>query len=266
MNFSGVSDKSVVGKALRLPLRLLPPDTVLPILQGKLRGRKWISGSSNHGCWLGSYELHKCKAFEHWVAMGSVVFDIGANVGFYSLLASILVGPEGRVFAFEPVPLNLRFLHKHLRLNCIDNVVVIAAAVADGAGIAHFDLGMTPSMGHLAPNGGLTVRTFSLDEMVEAGELPPPDYIKIDVEGSEAKVLFGAQSVLAEFHPTIFLATHSKELHGKCSRLLRSFGYILEPLNAPSLDQTDEVLAYAEHRVAGGISCQAQGSSASLHA
>ena len=62
-----------------------------------------------------------------------VVFDIGANTGFYTLLASVLVGPQGRVFAFEPVPLNLRYLNEHLRLNNIKNVSVIDAAVAECA-------------------------------------------------------------------------------------------------------------------------------------
>ena len=248
MNISGISDKSLAGKALRFPLRLIPSDMVLPILQGKLRGFKWIVGSSNHGCWLGSYEHQKRKAFEKWVAEGSVVFDIGANAGFYTLLASVLVGPQGKVFAFEPLPRNLVYLKEHLRINGIKNVSVIEAAVADCAGIAHFDAGPNPSMGHLAADGCLTVRTLSLDEMVRSGELPPPDYMKIDVEGAEASVLLGAKSVLAALHPTIFLATHSKELHSTCCEVLRSLGYTVE-----RLDQADEVLAYVKHRTSEGL-------------
>jgi FkbM family methyltransferase len=237
---------------LRLPLRLIPQDTVLPILQGKLRGLKWIAGSSNHGCWLGSYEYHKRQALEKMVAKGSVVLDIGANAGFYTLLASVLVGRQGRVFAFEPVPRNLRYLKEHLRINGIANVSVIEAAVADCAGIAHFDAGPNPSMGHLAADGCLTVRTVSLDEMVGSGELLPPDCMKIDVEGAEASVLLGAKSLLAALHPTIFLATHGKEQHSTCCELLRSLGYSLEPISGPALDQTDEVLAYAKHRMCAG--------------
>jgi len=252
MNFSGVSDKSLAGKALRFPLRLIPPDTVLPILQGKLRGLKWIAGSSNHGCWLGSYEYHKQKAFEKMVPKGSVVFDIGANAGFYTLLASVLVGAQGRVFAFEPVPRNLRYLKEHLRINGVKNVSVIEAAVADCAGVAHFDAGPNPATGHLAADGCLTVRTVSLDEMVKAGELPPPNYMKIDVEGAEANVLLGAKSVLAVLSPAIFLATHSKELHSTCCELLQSLGYSVEPISGQALDQTDEVLAYTKRRTSGG--------------
>jgi len=249
MNFSGMSDKSIMGKVVRLPLRLIPPKTVMPILQGKLKGLKWIAGSSNHGCWLGSYEHAKQKTFEKAVTMGSVVYDIGANAGFYTLLASVLVGPKGRVFAFEPVPLNLHHLNEHLRINRITNVTVIDAAVAGRAGVAHFDEGPNHSMGHLAFGGSLTVRTVCLDEMVKSGELPPPDFMKIDVEGAEVDVLQGAKSVLENHHPVIFLATHSEGLHRTCSELLLSHGYSFE-----CLDRPDEVLAaYAQARSAGEI-------------
>jgi FkbM family methyltransferase len=213
---------------------------------------KWIAGSSNHGCWLGSYEHRKRKAFERWVAKGGVVFDIGANAGFYTLLASVLVGPHGKVFAFEPAPLNLRYLKQHLRINGIKNVSVVEAAVADCGGVAHFDAGPNPATGHLAADGSLSVKTVTLDEMVRTGELPPPNYIKIDVEGAEVNVLLGAKSVLTALHPTIFLATHSKQLHRTCCELLRSLGYSLEPISGQAVGQTDEVLACTKARRFGG--------------
>ena len=100
MNFSGVSNKSIVGKALRFPLRLIPCGAQMTILQGPLRGKRWIAGSSDHGCWLGSYEYPKQRAFSAAISHGDVVYDLGANVGFYSLLASVLVGTKGQVFSF----------------------------------------------------------------------------------------------------------------------------------------------------------------------
>ncbi|MDW8317197.1 MAG: FkbM family methyltransferase, partial [Anaerolineae bacterium] len=90
MNLSGISSKSLIGRVLRFPLRLIPPKAVLPIMQGRLKGRKWIVGSSSHGCWLGSYEYAKRIVFERTVRENSVVFDIGAHVGFYTLLAAVL--------------------------------------------------------------------------------------------------------------------------------------------------------------------------------
>ncbi len=114
MNFSGVSRQTVVGKLLRLPLRLLPDGMAVPVLQGPLKGKRWLVGSSTHGCWLGSYEYEKQRLFAKKIKAGAVVFDIGANVGFYTLLTAMLVRPEGRVVAFEPVPRNIDFLRKHI--------------------------------------------------------------------------------------------------------------------------------------------------------
>jgi len=129
INFSGITDNSVVGKVLRLPLKLIPGGTILPILQGNLKGKKWIVGSSNHGCWLGTYEFAKQRLFSETIREGSVVYDIGAHVGFYTLLASVLVGPKGKVVAFEPLPRNIYYLKKHLRLNQCKNVILVEAAV-----------------------------------------------------------------------------------------------------------------------------------------
>ena len=243
MNLSGISNRTLFGKLLRLPLRMIPAETRLPVLQGRLKGKKWIVGSSSHGCWLGSYEYAKRCAFERAVGEGAVVFDIGAHVGFYTLLASVLVGAQGRVFAFEPVPRNLCYLKEHLRINGIKNVSVIEGAVSDCDGVAHFDEGPNSSMGCLAPGGRLAVRTLSLDEMIRRGELLPPNCIKIDVEGGEMLVLTGARLMLGRWRPTVFLATSGRGLHQQCCELLASFGYHLGPIGGNSLDQSDEVLA-----------------------
>src|SRR5262245_8579614 len=141
MNPSAISIDTPVGKLLRLPLRLIPGRAVLPILQGPLRGKKWIAGASDNGCWLGSYEYQKQRLFAKSVSPGDVVFDVGAHVGFYTLLASVLVGKRGRVIAFEPVPANLEYLRHHIRLNRIDNVEIIEAAVSDTDGVSAFKIG-----------------------------------------------------------------------------------------------------------------------------
>lgn len=243
MNFSAVSDKSLIGKALRLPLRTIPSDARVVILQGCLRGYKWIAGSSNHGCWLGSYEYEKRKKFERTVERGAVVFDVGANVGFYTLLASVLAGPEGKVFAFEPMPRNLRYLNLHLTLNGVTNATVVQVAVADSDGTVCFDLGPNHATGHLDDQGRLRVQAVTLDDMVFARGLPAPSVIKIDVEGAEALVLRGAARVVSVHHPVVFLACHSQILWSECSALLLSHGYKLQPLLGGSTKYEDEVLA-----------------------
>ena len=124
INLSGLSSRTLLGKLLRLPLRLIPPNSKVPILQGRLRGKWWIAGGGVASYWLGSYEFYKQRLFERLVTPGNVVFDIGAHVGFYMLLSSALVGTAGEVFAFEPVPRNLHYLYEHLRLNHVTNVTV----------------------------------------------------------------------------------------------------------------------------------------------
>ncbi len=243
MNFTGISDKSFLGKILRLPLRLLPPQMIVPILQGALRGKRWIVGSGNHGYWLGSYELEKRVLFEKTIRRGSVVFDLGGNVGYYALLASVLTGPTGRVFTFEPLPRNLGFLQAHLRINRIGNVTVLEAAVADRSGTASFGEGTSTSKGHIDPQGAITVRTVSLDDLIGRGELPRPDLLKIDIEGGEFLALQGAKETLAGARPTLFLSTHGSEAHKQSCSFLQSLGYTLRPIDGKPLDRSRDILA-----------------------
>lgn len=232
-----------MGRLLRQPLRLIPDRTPMPILQGRLRGKRWIAGSHTHGCWLGSYENEKQKLFESAVNEGDVVFDIGANVGFYTMLASVLVGPSGRVHAFEPVPRNIRFLNEHLRLNRMSNVEVIEAAVSDESGETGFDDSPGSAMGFVSAAGALKVKTVAIDDLVAQGAVAPPDCMKIDVEGGEVLVLKGARSTLETYRPKIFLATHGADAHRQACELLRSMSYRISALDDSSVSEADELFA-----------------------
>jgi len=244
INISGISDMNALGKLLRFPLKLIPQKMIMPILQGRLKGKKWIVGSSNHGCWLGSYEYDKQILFSRTIKEGGVVYDIGANVGFYTLLSSETVGKKGKVIVFEPLPRNIHYLRKHLLLNRCENVTLIEAAVADKNGVAFFEDRTGYSTAHLSSEGHLEVKVVSLDKLVIDGTIPPPDYMKIDVEGAELLVLSGARSILANYHPTIFLATHGIEVHQQCCEFLEAIGYDLQSINGKNIDETDEILAF----------------------
>jgi FkbM family methyltransferase len=244
MNPFGIGDRQVLGRILRLPLRAIPASARVPILRGALRGKTWIVGSSTHGCWLGSYEYAKRVAFEALVPAGSTVFDVGAHVGFYTLLAAQLAGPSGRVVAFEPASRNLRYLREHLRLNGTSNVTVVEAAVSDRPGSACFEEGASSQTGRLDPAGlGLAVETVTLDDLVARGVVPGPDVIKMDIEGGELRALLGAKRMLEERHPAIFLATHGREVHRECCELLTALSYALRTLDGKVLEESDEILA-----------------------
>ena len=253
MNWSGISNKSLFGTLLRLPLKLLPSQMQMPIMQGRLKGKRWIVGSSNHGCWLGSYEFDKRLLFERTIPQGAIVFDLGGHVGFYTLLAAELVGSRGKVFAFEPSPRNVFYLKKHLCLNHVNNVAIVEAAVSDRSGSVSFDESTHSTMGHIAHAGGkLKVKAVSLDEMISAEEIPAPDYMKIDIEGGEGLALSGAKALLARSHPTIFLATHGNSVHQECCRLLRALDYQLEPIDGRSIEQSSEILAIYKKPICSG--------------
>jgi FkbM family methyltransferase len=216
---------------------------VMPILQGKLRGYRWVVGSSTHGCWLGSYEHAKRRLFEQIVKPGDVVYDVGANVGFYSLLASELVSTSGRVFAFEPVPRNIDLLKRHIQINKRENVCIIECVVGDSIGTARFVLGDDYSTGSIASSGSLLVQTLTLDSLVNQETILPPNVVKIDVEGAELEVLTGAQGILEHRRCSIFLSTHGQDIHQECCKRLQMFGYRLRPITDIPLANSDEILA-----------------------
>jgi len=245
MNFSSISNRSLAGKVLRIPLRLIPANAAVPILQGPLRGKLWVKGSSDNGCWLGSFEHDKQRLMSSMLHPGDTMFDVGANVGYYTLLGSHRVGTTGHVVAFEPLPANVRFLQRHVRLNRVQNVSLQAVAVSDHDGRARFAPHASNAMGKLSDAGSVEVATVSLDSIAKAGRFPDPNLLKIDVEGAELGVLRGAAQLLERARPAILLATHGADVHRQCCDFLRNAGYELRPIDASitSTDTTDEIIA-----------------------
>jgi len=239
-----ISRKTLFGKILRFPLDLIPPKTVLPILRGRMRGMRWVKGAGAHGYWLGSYEHDKRLAIEDGVKKGSVFYDIGANVGYYSLMAAKLSEPDGQVVAFEPLPRNVAYIHRHVTLNKLQQrITVIEAAVSEHSGTAFFDPDISTSKGHIAREGQLEVRLVCIDELVRSGEIPLPDVMKIDVEGAEAEVLRGALQTLQACHPLLYLDTHQREAHEQTVEILKSLGYTITCLDGKALPESKELIA-----------------------
>ena len=238
-NLSKQDFRSPIGKILRFPLKLIPDKTVLPILQGTLKGKKWIKGSSINGCWLGTYELDKQVLFSKYIKPGNIVYDVGANAGFYSLLSSLLVSETGKVYSFEPLPANISYLKKHIELNKLGNVKVIEKAVSNKVSTVRFNFGDNRSAGHISNDGEIEVETISIDEFISQGN-PSPDIIKMDIEGAEYDALFGAKKLLRTKKPVIFLATHSSELRAECLKLLAEFDYTVTSIDNKPIEESDE--------------------------
>ena len=243
INFSAISNKSIFGKFLRAFLNFIPKNTVLSILQVKLKGKKWIKGSGDNGYWLGTYELEKQKLFEKVIKKGDIVYDIGANVGFYTLLASELVGKKGRVFAFEPLPRNILNFKKHIAMNDCGNVDIIEAAVSNKEEFVFFETGKNDSSGKISDVGELKIRTVAIDNWLQKEGALAPTVLKIDTEGAEFKVLEGAKNILNKYHPTVLLALDSPKTREDCLNLLLSFGYEILPIGSKDLRTAQEIIA-----------------------
>jgi FkbM family methyltransferase len=223
LGLSRISPNTLLGALLRAPLRLIPGTAVLRVRGGVNKGMRWIVGSSIHGCWLGHYEIEKQAAVRRFLKPGMKVFDVGANAGFYTLAFSRLVGANGHVWAFEPLPENVRNLRRHIALNGLVNVTVVEAAVSEKAGTARFLPRPSNAMGRLSDQGELTVPSVSIDETFQT--TGAPDLIKLDVEGAEVAVLEGARRTLSRYRPTILLATHGREQERRCAEILTGLGY-----------------------------------------
>lgn len=133
---------------------------------------------------------------------GQTVFDVGANVGFTSAVFSQLVGPQGRVVAFEPAPSTFAMLSNALA--DFGNVDRVNLGLAATAGAIDFYLPKRHDMAGSKPRRGaarIRVKTCTLDEAVAAHGAP--SFVKIDVEGFEAEVLAGGKRMLAETRPII---------------------------------------------------------------
>lgn len=140
---------------------------------------------------LGVYEFDVQQVMLENIRPGQIVYDVGANNGFISTLASHLVGKSGRVFAFEPLPANVSTLSALLTANDTTNCEVVPVAVSDMTTDLTLFVGNSHATASVQQNHGsgerITVSSVPLDAFATAH--PLPDFVKIDVEGAEGLVL-----------------------------------------------------------------------------
>jgi FkbM family methyltransferase len=183
---------------------------------------------------------------------GSVLYDVGANVGFLTLIAARLVGPAGHVYAFEPIPANARAIERNAALNGLGNITVLELALSDRAGDAVLRVPDVNQGAHLAevvdeliPADELVVRTAALDELAEEQGLRAPDLVKLDVEGAELLVLEGMRRSLEAHRPGLIC-----ELHGTraaIEELLPRLGYELTRVVRDTARDEHNEHAFAQH-------------------
>lgn len=169
--------------------------------------------------WYGAYEPAESALLEKLAQPGMTVIDVGANIGYHTLLLSRRVGAAGKVVAVEPVPGNLRLLEENVARNAGDgNVVTLPYALTDRAGEVTLSLDAhNAGMHRLASveaSGGstrVTVSATTLDALATELGLAP-DLIKMDVEGAEGRVLAGAAETLARDHLMLLMELNPEAL------------------------------------------------------
>jgi FkbM family methyltransferase len=204
----------------------------LIIQHGAGKGLRFNCGTSMAGYVLGYMEPHIQQVVMAHLEAGAVAYDLGANVGFLSMVMARIVGPEGQVVCFEPMPANAAQVRYNAALNGFDNIIVRQEAIADHDGAEEFLVDGFSSnhrlglLGSRTPDqrGRISVELRTLDSVSElAPGLRDPTFIKMDIEGAEVLALRGAKKLLARARPAILI-----ELHGTNREIvatLQALGY-----------------------------------------
>jgi FkbM family methyltransferase len=154
--------------------------------------------------WTGAYELPVQRTLQRLLAPGVSFWDVGAHIGYFTLIASRLVSPSGCVEAFEPHPQNRNRLRSAVARNGALNVSIHPVALGARSGPAKLVLrgsSLTGAITFDTGEPGVPVDCSTLDD--EAKRLSPPDLVKIDAEGLEVDVLRGGLRILNERRPTL---------------------------------------------------------------
>jgi FkbM family methyltransferase len=213
---------------------------------GPARGLKFpVLLPEDKGVWTGTYESRFTVALASAVRPGNVCFDIGGWRGYFSGVMAL--AGASKVVVFEPMPENAARIRKMIDCNPDLAIELVQSAVAESDGRLEFLIMPESSMGKLAEStfqptapesGKVTVNVVSLDSMIEASEIAPPDVVKIDIEGAELLALRGFAGTIEKHKPALFIEIHSRQLAKGCKEFLERLGYnitVLETECAPDL-------------------------------
>jgi FkbM family methyltransferase len=237
---------------IRRLLNRAAPQGVAPVViaGGDLAGAQLLLDLQvDKDLWLGTYEPEVTRAVHLLVHPGMTAYDLGANIGYFTVLLAKAVGETGRVVAVEPLPANLDRLRAAVQLNRMEQRIrVVPKAVGAVGGSARFLVHRSPGMGRLEAGGAhgsgfesaIDIEVVSLDDLVHRQGFPLPDVVKIDLEGSEVEALRGMKKILREARPALIIETHGQAEARGVWDLLTAAGYSLR-----DLDHNSRILAAA---------------------
>ena len=219
----------LAGGLLRRIARHYPEGSVVAIRWGEAKGLLWRRHHRYvNGYWVGVYELPLQHAISNRLSSGKTFFDVGANAGFFTLVAAKVVGASGNCVAFEPLPKNAESVLEQLELNGFNHCHLVQKAVASECGLVNLSFSSDGDpTAHLVEaqneSSALKIQATTLDEAFKAWGAP--NLIKLDVEGAEAVVVEGAKTMLAACHPTWIIELHGSDQELCVKELLSRYGY-----------------------------------------
>jgi len=231
----------VIGNVIhRLGHRLLPADEKIwaRIEEGPAKG-VWLELNPRTGqnYVRGEAESVVQRILEARLRRGMVFYDLGANIGLFTLLAARLVGFEGRVFSFEPDRVVVARLRRNVGRNQFANVTVVEAGVWSSSGKVNFvsadssspDRGVGRFVAEESGPSDTPTPCVALDDFARSA--PPPNAIKCDVEGAEVEAFRGAERLLRAHQPWIVCETHSEANERDSREFLARLGYRMDSVD-----------------------------------
>lgn len=167
---------------------------------------------------LGDYEKPEIDFLYKTLRKGDVFVDIGANIGLFSLNASVILGETGKIYAFEAYPSNYDVLRSHVRLNGFHNITAENVAISDRKSIIEMkynanDRNIGMASAYLKDfTSSIAVNALSLDEYTAEKNITRIDLIKMDIEGGEFKALQGMENVLRMWSPKLLIEINSEAM------------------------------------------------------
>jgi FkbM family methyltransferase len=227
---------------LRALLNRAVPEGITPvtIAAGDLAGaRLLLDLRVDKDLWLGTYEPDMQRALRDLARPGMTAYDLGANIGYMTLLLANAVGEAGRVVAVEPLPSNVARLRAAIELNHMQaRVALVEKAIGPRSGRETFLVHRSPGMGRLEqapgrPEGfhnSLEVEVVSVDDLAYGEGFPLPQLVKMDLEGGEGRALEGMSRLLREAKPILLMEVHGRIPAEETWARLASAGYVVHDL------------------------------------
>lgn len=224
---------------------------------------------------FGIYEEFEVGLLPREITPGDIVVDVGANIGYYSIIFSKLVGAQGKVYAFEPDPVNFSILKKNIELNKCTNVVLEQKALSNKTGKITLYVSEENRGDHRIYDSGdarktVEIEAVRLDDYLTTRAPHGVNFIKMDVQGAEVAVLEGARDVLrrsaaltmfSEFWP--FAITKARRNPREFFAILKESGFSFSDINYPKhavvpIGDTDAFIAAHSAENDGGANILAK--------